>query len=294
MTSRISFDHVEAMLFDFEGTLVDFQWQLAAAIEETLEMLGNLGLAQDRILSRKYSTLMTEAMQKAPEIGLSPDQMREKIGRLYDRYDEDALTRWALRPGVIDFLRTIRAKGIRTGLVSNVGGKTLTKALTQLGLTEFFDITLSRNDVLNLKPHPDGLNLAIERLGISKDNCLFLGDSLDDLNAARNAGIRVMIITDGENVRADILAAKPDYVIQSYEELRATTFKKRYRMKIDNRLCRWEVCQCDRLCTTLFCCPGIVWNDAADGAMIDNEECLGCGACAPICLGGAIKKEIND
>jgi HAD superfamily hydrolase (TIGR01509 family) len=219
MTRGIRLCNIEAMLFDFEGTLVDFQWQLSAAVAETLKMLWNMGFAKDRVLSRRYSTLMTEAMQVATEIGLPPTQVQEKIGCVYDRYDEDALTRWALRPDVKDFLKAIKAKGIRTGLVSNVGGKTLTKALSKLGLAEFFDVALSRNDVLNLKPNPDGLNLAIGRLGISKDNSIFLGDSLDDINAARNAGIRVMIITDGENVKEDILAAKPDHVIQSYKEL---------------------------------------------------------------------------
>jgi phosphoglycolate phosphatase len=219
MTHGIRLDAIEAMLFDFEGTLVDFQWQLAAAVEETLAMLRSMGFAKDRILSRKYSTLMAEAMQAAAEIGLTPDQVREQIGCVYDRYDADALTRWALRPGGKDFLKAIKTKGVRTALVSNVGGKTLARALSQLALAEFFDVALSRNDVLNLKPHPDGLNLALKSLGISKDNSIFLGDSLDDLNAARNAGIRIMIITDGENVKADIMAAKPDYVIQSYEEL---------------------------------------------------------------------------
>lgn len=219
MTCRIRLDNIEAMLFDFEGTLVDFQWQLSAAVAETLEMLWNMGFAKDRVLSRRYSTLMKEAMQVATEIGLSPAQVQEKIGCVYDRYDEDALTRWVLRPSVKDFLKAIKAKGICTCLVSNVGGKTLTKALSQLGLAEFFDVALSRNDVVNLKPSPEGLNLAIERLGISKDKSIFLGDSLDDINAARNAGIRVMIITDGENVEKDIWGAKPDHMIQSYEEL---------------------------------------------------------------------------
>jgi len=218
---NISFAHVEAMLFDFEGTLVDFQWQLAAAIQEALAMLWDMGFAKDRIRSRKYSTLMTEAMQQAAEIGLPPDQVRQQIGCLYDRYDEDALTRWVLRAGVKDFLKAIRAKGMCTGLVSNVGGKTLTKALSKLGLAEFFDGALSRNDVVNLKPYPDGLNLAIEHLGIRKEHCIFLGDSLDDVQAARNAGIRVIIIRDGENLTADILAAKPDQVVASYAELLA-------------------------------------------------------------------------
>jgi HAD superfamily hydrolase (TIGR01509 family) len=162
---------------------------------------------------------MTEAMQVAPEIGLSPVHVREKIGCLYDRYDADALTRWTLRPRVKDFLDLIRGKGIRTALVSNVGGKTLEKALSKLCLSEYFDVVLSRNDVQNLKPKPDVLNLALEKLGINKDNSMLVGDSLDDVNAAKNAGIKIMIITDGENAKEDIVAAKPDFLIQSYEEL---------------------------------------------------------------------------
>jgi phosphoglycolate phosphatase len=219
MTHKIRLDNIEAMLFDFEGTLVDFQWKLSKAIEETLEMLWNMGFPKNLILSRRYSTLMTEAVQVATEVGLPPDQVREKICCVYDRYDEDALTRWALRSGVKDFLNTIKAKGIRTGLVSNVGGKTIAKALSKLNLAEFFDVVLSRNDVMNLKPNPEGLNLAVEKLGMSKDSVILLGDSLDDINAARNAGIRIMIITDGENLKEDILAAQPDHVIQGYEEL---------------------------------------------------------------------------
>jgi phosphoglycolate phosphatase len=216
---EIRFDRIDTMLFDYEGTLVDFQWKLSEAVEETLKMLRDIGFAKDRIQSRRYSTLMTEAMQGAVEIGLQPDQVREKIGFVYDRFDKDALTRWALRPYVKDFLHKIRTKGVRTGLVSNVGGKTLIKALSKLGLEGFFDIALSRNDVLNLKPNPDGINLAIEGLGTKKDKSIFIGDSLDDINAARNAGIQVIIITDGENIKEDILAAKPDYVIKGYDEL---------------------------------------------------------------------------
>jgi phosphoglycolate phosphatase len=212
-------ESIGEMLFDFEGTLVDFQWKLSEAIEETLEMLWNMGFTKDMIHSRKYSTLMTEALQSAADIGLSPDRVREKIYCVYERYDADALTRWALRSGVRDFLNSIKMEGIRTGIVSNVGGKSIAKALLTFNLEDCFDIVISRNDVMNLKPDPEGLNVAIEKLMIGKDRVMLVGDSLDDINAARNAGIRVMIITDGENVKEDILAARPDHVIQSYEEL---------------------------------------------------------------------------
>lgn len=212
-------ENVEAMIFDFEGTLVDCQWKISEAIEDVLQKLGQMGLARTRISSRKYSTLLAEAMQAAPEIGVQPEDVRDAIGAIYDCYDEDALTRWNLRPGVKDFLQALKARGIQTALVSNVGGKTLVKALTKLGLEAFFDITLGRNDVPNLKPSPDGINLALHRMGVGKDRSIFVGDSLDDVNAARNAELKVMIITNGENLREEILAAGPHRVFETYEEL---------------------------------------------------------------------------
>jgi len=214
------FQGMEAMLFDFEGTLVDFQWKLAAAVESALQVLEETGIPRRTIESRKYSTLLKEAVGKAVDFGVDHDLVKEKIGEVYDRYDEDALTRWALRPGAREFLVSVRAKGVRTALVSNVGRKSLARALSKLGLEGLFEVALSRNDVTNLKPSPDGINLALAKMGVAgEDRGLFIGDSLDDVNAARNAGLRVIIITQGENLKEEILAAEPDHVIQGYEEL---------------------------------------------------------------------------
>ncbi len=213
-------DNLEAMIFDFEGTLVDFQWKISEAVEDALEKLWEMGFTRQQIGSRKYSTLLIEAMRVAPEIGLQPEQVRDALGLIYDSYDEDALTRWNLRPGAKDFLRALKKRGIQAALVSNIGGKTLAKALYKFGLEAFFDIALSRNDVSNLKPGPDGINLALQRMGTGKDRCIFVGDSLDDINAARSAELKVMIITNGENPGPEILAAKPDRVFETYEDIR--------------------------------------------------------------------------
>ena len=212
-------ENLDAMLFDFEGTLVDFQWKLSEAVEEVLEKLLALGFARTRISSRKYSTLFIEAMQAAPEIGIRPEYVRELIGAVYDSYDDDALTRWTLRPGAKEFLQALKMKGIGTALVSNVGGKALAKALAGFGLEALFEIAVSRNDVLNPKPNPEGLNLALRKMGVARERSIFVGDSLDDISAARNAGLKVMIITNGENPREEVLAARPHRIFDNYEEL---------------------------------------------------------------------------
>ena len=119
----------EAILFDFEGTLVDRQWNTEAAVQDTLQMLRGIGLPVDRLQGKTYRTLVKEATAIATEAGCSPEDVREKIYAVYDRYDEDALSRWALRPEALELLEALYTKEIKTGLVSNVGTRGLERAL---------------------------------------------------------------------------------------------------------------------------------------------------------------------
>jgi len=213
------FKDMEAILFDFEGTLVDFQWNKSRAVRETLEMLASSGFSTDRIQYRTYSTLMREATKTAPEIGWSPDHIRNKIDVIYDRYDEDALSRWTVRSKAKEFLHLLKTKNIRIGLVSNVGKGALKKAFSRLKLEDFFGVIVSRNDVRTLKPSGEGIHLALRHLKIEKEKALFIGDSLDDIYAARDAGVKVAIIAGGETPKDEILSAGPDCLVRSFDEL---------------------------------------------------------------------------
>ena len=64
--------------------------------------------------------------------------------------------------------------------------------------------------------------------------------------------------------------------------------KKRFTMRVDNTRCLGDECGCNRLCTRIFRCPGLVWDKAKKKSQIDEVICAGCGVCADICPAGAI------
>ena len=209
---------MEAVFFDFEGTLVEDQWNVKGAVQETLEKLRACGFSTEELQGKKYSLLMREAMQVASKAGRSPEEVREMIGAIYDRYDQDALSRWRLRPGVKEGLQTLQSRGIKTALVSNVGRKALALAFQKLDLLSSFDLVVSRNDVQTMKPSGEGIQLALNRLHVRKEKVLFVGDSPDDVHAAREAGVRVVLIADGENPKAEAPRAQPDNLIRNLRE----------------------------------------------------------------------------
>lgn len=67
--------------------------------------------------------------------------------------------------------------------------------------------------------------------------------------------------------------------------------KKLFRVEIDQEQCLGERCGCNRLCTRIFKCPGLIWDRARSKAQIDEAICNGCGVCAEICPASAIRKE---
>jgi phosphoglycolate phosphatase len=147
------------------------------------------------------------------------DELRAALCPIYDRWDANALTRWAPRPGAAALLRQFAAAGLRVGMVSNVGRRALGEALQRFGLAEFLKPVISRDEVTTMKPRAEGILRVLSAWQLSADAVLFVGDSRADVRGARAAGLRVAIIRGGECVEADFADDPPDFMISRLDEL---------------------------------------------------------------------------
>jgi indolepyruvate ferredoxin oxidoreductase alpha subunit len=75
------------------------------------------------------------------------------------------------------------------------------------------------------------------------------------------------------------------------ELIRSKKEERPYKVYVDTDKCIGEACGCDRLCTRVFLCPGLIWDSKAGKSKIDDVVCTGCGVCADVCPQGAIVKE---
>jgi HAD superfamily hydrolase (TIGR01549 family) len=212
----MKYNSPQAIIFDFEGTLVDFQWRLAEAEAEAKEVLFRFGLMEPEE-NLSYAEMLNRVL--AADENPLQSAAEALLGEIYDRYDADALSRWQVRPGAGDVLEEIRRRGFKTGLVSNVGQAVLIAALEKLRLGPRLDEAVSRNEVERLKPDPAGLLLVCRRLGCPPERAWYVGDSLDDIRAARGAGVPVAVIAGGQDRLAEIRQAHPSWIIKELAEL---------------------------------------------------------------------------
>ncbi len=122
-----------------------------------------------------------------------------QLAAIYDSYDRDALSRWTPYPDALPVLQKLSACGYRMGVVSNCGSHAADTVLDRFNLAGYFELILSRNDVLYLKPSPHGLTLALEKLCMPADKTLFVGDSLNDILAANKVPMPSCFLSGGES-----------------------------------------------------------------------------------------------
>lgn len=216
----------KAILFDFEGTLVDFQWKMDEAVEETLEALSTFGFAPDTLSGCDYAALFNVAMEESEKLGLPVERVRKKIEKIYDRYDMDALSRWTPKDDVAYVLDNLRNRNILTSLVTNAGEKAVSLLLRRFDLDRMLKPIITRNSVNKLKPDGEGIHRALGALRVRGKDTLFVGDSVTDILASKQAGVEIVIIPGGENQLEEIEAYGPDFIVGGLSEILPKIFKE--------------------------------------------------------------------
>jgi len=150
---------------------------------------------------------------------LFPNATAEDTARLLADYRQAYLARrhasTEVYPGVAEALSKLRG---RKSTATTKGTPTTKAVLEQFGLISFFD-HVQGTDGFPAKPNPDVVFKALEALGAQREDCLFVGDSASDMQAAKRAGVRSCAVTYGYGDADELARWQPDYVIGDLREL---------------------------------------------------------------------------
>ncbi len=208
---------VKLLTLDWEGTLVNFQWNLVEAVEEVHQILARNKKVPRQALQEKDYALLYNLLQEKKEEWELEEELFLLMDQIYDRYDLDAASRWQPKPGLEEAIEKL--EGYHKALVTNVGRKGLEKVLPRFGLQDQFGLILTRNEVRFLKPSGEGLIRAMEWAGATREETIHIGDSFSDLYAARETGIKIGILLGGQNAPEELRREQPDLILERLTEL---------------------------------------------------------------------------
>ena len=218
MTKDNDIRNAKAVVFDLDGTLLDTLEDLAASTNHALRALGFPERTIDevrRFVGNGVGRLIDRAM---PE-DAGADERQECLRLFKLHYVAHCRDHTRPYPGVLQMLRTLRSRGLLLAIVSNK----LQQGVDELHATYFgglVDVAIGERPGVGRKPAPDMLYLALERLGVSPGQAVYVGDSEVDIETAANASVPCISVTWGFRTRellasqgATVLAASPDEVV---------------------------------------------------------------------------------
>lgn len=188
-----------AVLFDLEDTLVQTPWSNHKHVLEfrrnTRQKLVDLGIPPTILEGIEHATIMRNEASEYVEEYFShakAERFHQKMEKFLNHYEQDSAKKSSLFPDTIPVLKTLDELGVKIGLVTNTSRKAVDVILEIHGLTGYFDVIVTREDVRRLKPDPEGILYAIKRLGVK--HFFMIGDLVLDVLATKSSGGVAVIV----------------------------------------------------------------------------------------------------
>ena len=146
--------------------------------------------------------------------------LQERAHTLFlQHYAEEFTARSLPYPGTVQALEALRARGLQLAVCTNKPTIFVRPLLQHFDLARYFWLTIGADDLPQKKPHPAPLLHIATAFELTPAQCLMVGDSVNDVEAARAAGMPVAAVSYGYNHGGPIADSRPDVVIDSLAEL---------------------------------------------------------------------------
>lgn len=214
---------LRAALFDLDGTLIDSAGDLAAAANRMLAALGRPPRTLEEVktfVGKGIARLVERCLTGDLDARADPELLERALALFGPAYDEESGRHSAVYPGVVEALEALRKKRVQLACVTNKARRFTVPLLERKGLLGCFDAIVCGDEVAARKPAPDVYLLCIDKLGVKGDEAIVVGDSENDVRAARAAGLRVLCVPYGYNEGRPVDGLDHDGIVRDLGELR--------------------------------------------------------------------------
>ena len=206
-----------AALFDFDGVVVDTEPQYSLFWDEK---------------GKKYHPEIPEfghhikgqtLIQIYSQFFLQPEGLQSEITR--ELLDYETRMSFEYIPGVVDFMKELRLKGVKIAIVTSSNDQKMANAHRALPeLKSMVDYIVTADKVSHSKPHPECFLLGAESVQVPVENCVVFEDSFHGIESGRRAGMKVIGLATtnpASSIEDKVSLVIPDFVDFNYEKMMA-------------------------------------------------------------------------
>ena len=220
----MKFTNKKLIIFDLDGTLINSSPDLALSINYMLESLNRPTHSLETIhhwVGNGAEILVKRALSESSEIDptLVESFCQDALKTFLNFYANNLAVETVTYPHVHSTLTTLKEHGYRLAIVTNKPFKFVAPILKALELEDFFELVLGGNSLAQRKPDPMPLLHVCEKLNISPQASVMVGDSKNDILAANSANMESIGLTYGYNYGEAINIYKPSAVFDDFSAL---------------------------------------------------------------------------
>ena len=213
------------VMFDLDGTLMDSVPDLAAAVDKMLMLLGREPVGIERVrdwVGNGSRVLVRRALADRLEHEGVGDELADEALALFMQAYAGGHELTAVYPGVRECLDWLREREVKLAIITNKPAQFIEPLLEEKGLAGYFDWLVGGDTLPQQKPDPAALFWVMDKAGVAPGESLFVGDSRNDVRAAKAATVRCVALTYGYNHGEPIADEQPALVLDDLRELVAS------------------------------------------------------------------------
>ena len=211
---------MKACIFDLDGTLTNTLESMTYSVNLTLKEMGLSQITKDQcrmFVGNGARVLIEESLKVSGDPKASRIEEGMKIyGRIFDQNCTYHVTPYE---GIPEMLKALKDRGIHLAVLSNKPDRQTVKVVKEIFGDNIFDYAQGQKDGIRRKPAPDGVWYLMEQMQVSKEECLYIGDSEVDAATGKNAGLKTIGVLWGFRDRKTLETAGADPLIERPEEL---------------------------------------------------------------------------
>lgn len=217
-------ENKDHLIFDLDGTLIDSVPDLTTALNCMAKRLNLDSFDEDTVrtwVGNGASILVKRALSRSKDISnsINEEYFNEALEIFFECYQANLCKKTKLFEGVLETLETLKKRGYKMSIVTNKPSKFTTPIIKELDIKRYFDVVIGADDLPLKKPDPMPLIEAIKRVNSTNEASVMVGDSKNDILAAKSAEVTSVGVTYGYNYDTPISEYNPDIVIDDIREL---------------------------------------------------------------------------